>query len=97
MSNAGRVQAGSVRTHAGLSHSWERPTSVSPAPRAQTISVPLANRDTTRMTQLAATDRVRLSRRDVNEASSTAKPPNSATAKPASPSTLLRKKGIAAA
>src|SRR4051812_33023710 len=49
MSKAGRVHAGSSDTHGGLSHSCDRPTSHSPAPRAQTISVPLASRETTRM------------------------------------------------
>src|SRR5690348_3149037 len=48
-SNAGVEQAGNRRTHSGLSHSCERPTRESPAPRAQTISVPLARSDTTRM------------------------------------------------
>src|SRR3954453_15395348 len=47
-SKAGSVQAGSRRTHSGLSHSCERPTSISPAPRAQTISVALARRETIR-------------------------------------------------
>src|SRR5262245_15040105 len=50
MSKAGCVHAGSRRTHAGLSHSCERPTSVSPAPSAQTISVPLASNEMTRIT-----------------------------------------------
>src|ERR1700689_816799 len=48
MSNAGALQAGSVLTQAGLSHSCERPTSISPAPKAQTISVALASKDTMR-------------------------------------------------
>src|SRR4051794_37499094 len=48
MSKAGRVHAGSDRTQGGLSHSWERPTRVSPAPSAATISVPLARSDRTR-------------------------------------------------
>src|SRR5579885_1973391 len=48
-SNAGSLHWGSDRTHSGLSHSWDRPTSESPAPRAQTISVPLARRETTRI------------------------------------------------
>src|SRR6185312_13034204 len=48
-SNAGSLQAGSCRTQSGLSHSWDRPTSISPAPRAQTISVALAKRETMRL------------------------------------------------
>src|SRR5438552_8312659 len=48
-SKAGSVQAGSRRTHSGLSHSCDRPTSISPAPKAQTISVALARRETMRM------------------------------------------------
>ena len=46
-SNAGRVQAGRSRTHGGESHSWDRPTSSPPAPRGETISVPLASKETT--------------------------------------------------
>src|ERR1700683_4981874 len=48
MSKAGWLHAGSCRTQEGLSHSWDRPTSISPAPRAQTISVAPASRETTR-------------------------------------------------
>lgn len=44
-----RVQAGSELTQAGLSHSCDRQTSARPASSAQTISVPLARRETTRM------------------------------------------------
>src|ERR1700748_347526 len=48
-SKAGSLPAGSDFTQAGLSHSCDRPTSVSPRPRAHTISVPLASNETTRM------------------------------------------------
>src|SRR5690348_12619251 len=48
-SNAGVEQAANRRTHSVLSHWCEPPTRESPAPRAQTISVPLARSDTTRM------------------------------------------------
>src|SRR5579862_8432693 len=47
-SNAGSLHGGRRRTQSGLSHSWERPTSISPAPRAQTISVALASNETMR-------------------------------------------------
>src|SRR5580692_1693719 len=47
-SNAGSLHGGRRRTQSGLSHSCERPTSISPAPRAQTISVALANSETMR-------------------------------------------------
>src|SRR5260370_30091479 len=47
--NSVSLQAGRRRTHSGLSHSCERPTSISPAPSAQTISVALARRETIRM------------------------------------------------
>jgi hypothetical protein len=60
MSKAGSVHCGSERTHAGLSHSCERPTSWLPAPRAQTISVPLASRErilTSRSSQIRAQSR----------------------------------------
>ncbi len=53
----GRVQAGRRRTHSGLSHSCERPTSASPARSAQTISVPLARRETMRISRSAANSR----------------------------------------
>src|SRR5579862_5234637 len=58
MSKAGSVQAGRDRTHGGLSHSWERPTRESPAPRAQTISVPLARSEITRMVILLGLSRL---------------------------------------
>src|SRR5579863_4278752 len=48
MSKAGWLHAGSLRTQEGLSHSCERPTSISPASKAQTISVALASSETTR-------------------------------------------------
>ena len=46
--NLGSVSAGSARTSPGKSHSWLRPTSQSRRPSAQTISVALAIRLTTR-------------------------------------------------
>src|SRR6202042_1118681 len=49
ISNAGLLQAGRLLTQSGLSHSCERPTSISPAPKALTISVALASRETMRM------------------------------------------------
>src|ERR1035437_11167477 len=49
ISKAGLLQAGSLLTQSGLSHSCERPTSISPAPKVQTISVALASRETIRM------------------------------------------------
>src|SRR5579884_3138993 len=53
-SNAGSLHDGKRRTHAGLSHSCERPTRVAPASSAQTISVALASRETTRIPLLPA-------------------------------------------
>ena len=47
-SNAGSLHGGRRRTQSGLSHSCDRPTSISPAPRAQTISVALASNETMR-------------------------------------------------
>jgi hypothetical protein len=47
-SNAGPLHGGRRRTQSGLSHSCDRPTSISPAPRAQTTSVALANNETIR-------------------------------------------------
>ena len=44
-SNAGSLHGGRRRTQSGLSHSCERPTSISPAPSAQTISVALASNE----------------------------------------------------
>src|SRR5690348_13893461 len=49
MSNAGSLHAGKERTQGGLSHSCERPTRLSPAPSAQTISVALARSETIRI------------------------------------------------
>src|SRR6185312_1865461 len=65
-SNAGELHAGSARTHSGLSHSCERPTSMSPAPSAQTISVPLASNDTTRTVNLALSEEVAAASRVAN-------------------------------
>ena len=44
----GRVHTGSASTPAGKSHSWERPTSESRWPTADTISVALGSRETIR-------------------------------------------------
>ncbi len=52
--NFGAVSAGSAATSAGKSHSWLRPTSQSRRPSAQTISVALAIRLTTRLLPLPA-------------------------------------------
>src|SRR6185312_2934497 len=43
------VRAGRVRASAGKSHSWETPTTNSPAPTANRISVPLGTREMIRM------------------------------------------------
>src|SRR5262245_38351517 len=48
MLNFGDVQTGRRCTDSGKSHSWERPTRWSSTPRAQTISVALAIRETIR-------------------------------------------------
>src|SRR5579883_92773 len=48
-SKAGSLHLGRLRTHAGQSHSCDLPTSEPPSPKAQTISVPLASRETIRI------------------------------------------------
>ena len=48
ISKAGPLHAGRVLTQGGLSHSWERPTNMSPAPSAQIVSVALASKETMR-------------------------------------------------
>lgn len=57
-SKAGSLHGGSRRTQPGLSHSCDRPASISPAFRAQTISVALASRETTRGTLCSLANRL---------------------------------------
>src|SRR5439155_14885203 len=93
-SKAGRVQTGNLFTQSGLLHSCDLPTKSSPAPRPQTISVPLASNDTMRITRRPYAGNG--SRNQTKNLSNTANPPKSTATKAMSPIRLLRKNGNAA-